>query len=393
MKDSFPEFYRPDDDELRQFVTEAVVVPDANVLLGLYRLSSQQRNDILNVLAAVNERLWIPYQVGLEYQRNRLQVLVGQAGLYDSLIDLTPKADLDTLRKKLDGLADLPVEVRAEAAELLEPHSQRLAEVVDQYRAAATALRDAHVVSREQGFTSDPVRERLDELFNGRVGPPPGSDKDLEDRVAEGQRRAEKKIPPGYEDKGKDSPERRAGDYLLWQQILDKAATDERRFLFVTSDVKDDWFQKHGKKIIGPRPELVVESQKYSKAGAGYFQVTLSDFLELANAHLRTEVPPETIQKTSSLVEERWRDLDARQRGASVGRRYIELMSERGQLDEAIKTLNSPAAKRWQQILNDPAYSAAIRRAFNAAQHGPVYDAEPDDTYSDDEGDLDPDRD
>lgn len=62
-------FEVPPVDEPR-FVREALVVPDTNVLLGLYRLSPAAQAAALDALAATHGRLWLPHQVGQEFYRN-----------------------------------------------------------------------------------------------------------------------------------------------------------------------------------------------------------------------------------------------------------------------------------------------------------------------------------
>ena len=52
-----------------------MVVPDANVLLNLYRYTDQARDDLLSVLERLGNQLWVPHQVLVEFWRNRDAVL------------------------------------------------------------------------------------------------------------------------------------------------------------------------------------------------------------------------------------------------------------------------------------------------------------------------------
>ncbi|MBM4490568.1 hypothetical protein GS471_21550, partial [Rhodococcus hoagii] len=69
MKDVLHEYYDHSDDELRAFLQVGTIAVDANVLLSLYRVSQQQRDQIFDVLEKVSARVFVPYQVALEYQR------------------------------------------------------------------------------------------------------------------------------------------------------------------------------------------------------------------------------------------------------------------------------------------------------------------------------------
>ncbi|WP_370622862.1 PIN-like domain-containing protein [Vreelandella alkaliphila] len=48
---------------------------DTNVLLNLYGYAKQTREDFFSILQSINEKLWIPYHAGLEYQRRRLNII------------------------------------------------------------------------------------------------------------------------------------------------------------------------------------------------------------------------------------------------------------------------------------------------------------------------------
>lgn len=296
MRDVFPEFYSPSPDDEKRFVTEGVVVVDTNVLLDMYRLAEAQRNETLAVLEKIGDRLWIPYQVGLEYQRNRLGVIRAQAGYYDSLVGLHGVNDATKLKKALGGL-QVPKEVKDEVRPLLDDLAQSLKDAVVDYVEKVKAIRERHVVTVAQGIRDDPVRRRLDVLFAGRVGEPLAKD-EHQMRVEEATRRREAEIPPGYKD-DKGNEELNAGDYLLWSEILDFAGNEMfgRPFLLVTNDTKDDWYVDKSTK--SPRPELIREF--YGRNEFGYHQVDLEKLLRLANEHLDVTVTDETIEKASEL--------------------------------------------------------------------------------------------
>src|SRR3990167_6122081 len=88
MKKSFPGYYQPTDDEFNEIWENCVFVLDANVLLNLYRYSPETRDELINVLGEISDRLWLPHQAALEYHMNRLSVIQQQADTYDSLRNL-----------------------------------------------------------------------------------------------------------------------------------------------------------------------------------------------------------------------------------------------------------------------------------------------------------------
>ncbi len=78
MKNSYKGFRQLSEADFKSLWKTAVFVFDANVLLNLYRYQSPTRDDLLKVLEKLGDRIWIPYHVGLEFERNRLIVIADQ---------------------------------------------------------------------------------------------------------------------------------------------------------------------------------------------------------------------------------------------------------------------------------------------------------------------------
>jgi hypothetical protein len=290
VRDSFSEWYGPTGDDIRILVEEATIVPDANVLLSLYRIGDADREEVLGVLRKITSRLWLPYQAGLEFQKNRLTVVHNQAQVFAQMKDKYTQAS-----KSLDKVLNdrqATKELKAKVQELRQEWQQRVVSDVSD-------LEGTHRMSVTDIVRHDPVRDALDDLFAGRVGSPP-SDADYAKRLKEAERRASASIPPGYLDFEKSTTEGRAGDYLIWVEILEFASTHDRDILFVTMDEKDDWFRNIEGKQIGPRTELVAEFAKFSDRR--YHQLSLQRFLKLAREQFKTPVSDDTIEKVAPHV-------------------------------------------------------------------------------------------
>jgi len=61
---------------------DGLLILDANVLLNLYRVPLATRNDVLEVLEACAERLWLPHQAACEYFKNRPAVIEEQFDMF-----------------------------------------------------------------------------------------------------------------------------------------------------------------------------------------------------------------------------------------------------------------------------------------------------------------------
>lgn len=82
MRKNFEIFYVASEENIKTLWDNAVFVLDANVLLNLYRYSSDTSQTIMKLLENISDRLWIPHQVALEYNFNRVKVINEQIAAY-----------------------------------------------------------------------------------------------------------------------------------------------------------------------------------------------------------------------------------------------------------------------------------------------------------------------
>ncbi|WP_156677656.1 PIN domain-containing protein [Nocardia sp. Root136] len=308
MKSVLPEWYRPGDDEIADFLRTGTVVLDTNVLLALYRVNGIQRDQILDVLTKVGDRLWIPYQVAYEYQKRRLEVASELQQVYDKIQSIPAEkvADiLDAASKSLrQAYSEIAREIRdkeikSSIARAVEDTVEKLADFANERQAemseVISGIREKNAIDFGEVKGNDPVRSALDRLLDvGNIGKRPDSAK-LEERRRLAAARLEKKVPPGYKDSKKEDP---FGDALIWLEILEHAERTKNKVIFVTDDVKDDFYIKVHGQIIGPRTEMIYEM--LDTAGQPYHQTTLDGFLRLASLYLQVSVTEDTITTLES---------------------------------------------------------------------------------------------
>lgn len=354
MKSVLPEWYVPNDDEMKDFVTSGTVALDANVLLDLYRISEDQRSKVLGVLRQVQDRLWVPYQFALEYQRNRLLVVSdldkGYQALATGIEQLAESALKDVRDSELRSLL---------AHELVRAQKKLNKRMV--------RIWAEHFVSVAEARHEDPIRVLLDDLLGpGHVGAKPVEDV-LKTRRAEAEMRYEKKIPPGYCDVGKKADP--SGDYLAWCELLEYAAASDKPLLLVTNDSKEDWYQQQSGEKLGPRPELVREMLD---GNARYHHTTLDGFLRQANRFIADVVDDETIEAVEALSTEA-----APLRSASDSRladAYFDAGAGRGviRLVGAKENVTTSLGEAFRDAGRDPA-RIGLGNHFAAFQQSPEF--------------------
>ncbi|AQS66285.1 PIN-like domain-containing protein [Streptomyces pactum] len=271
--DDFGAFRTPTNEDFTTVLTHGLIAPDANVLLNLYRYTEQARGDLLRALATLENRLWVPHQALVEFWRNRESTLSdARSSGSQAAEDMAGHATQAerTLRAWANRVA-LP---EAETERL----RSQLNEVFGDVRETIVKVGEGEWRNITQDTSTDPVIAKLEPALDGRVGAPL-SREDHDKAIAEGMRRVEKRLPPGYMDRTKDGVGA-AADYLVWEQILREAARRHCDVLFVTADAKEDWWRKEQGFNRGPRPELTEELR--ARGGGRLFMLTPKRFLEVA---------------------------------------------------------------------------------------------------------------
>ncbi|WEX88157.1 PIN-like domain-containing protein [Sinorhizobium garamanticum] len=296
MKSTFSEFYKPTDNELKTLWKEGLFVIDANVVLHFYRYPVTARDDLLKALSKVGDRLWMPFQAALEYQRKRLDIIAEQKKAFETISN-----DLDSAVGKIEALFN-------SRHPLIEPGPlvTSIRELVTSYTEALQPLSDRQPAVHE----SDTIRDQIDALLAGRVGEEP-SKESVEKICVEGIERYERKIPPGFMDIKKEDAfyfrgtkyETKYGDLLLWRQIIEKAKEHScKSLILITDDTKEDWWQTISGKTIGPLPALKAEIK--SAAGVENFHMyTTENFLRFSDKYLHADIDPKSIEQVAEINE------------------------------------------------------------------------------------------
>ena len=306
MKGQFRGWYPMSPHERGALSRYATFSLDANVLLNLYRLPLEARSAFLDILRQLRKRgrLWLSHQAAIEYQRVRPSKVLEQLRP-SSLIRGHIQKALQGIEKEVQDVDDHPFIDR-----------KLLLESIRRFRNEVTG----DLQKREEEFSErlyhDPVREELDDLFNGAVGPPDPEER-LEKIYAEGRTRYKSKIPPGYADSkenggDKDEPDC-YGDLVLWKQLLDYAEATGRPIVLVTDDrKKGDWFWKADPKdknsrLLGPRPELVEEM--YDCTGKRFHVTSSARFVKWMSKYLKRKVSKQAIAELESEPPVAFRDV------------------------------------------------------------------------------------
>ncbi|WP_438301904.1 PIN-like domain-containing protein [Pseudomonas sp. NMS19W] len=91
------------------------------------------------------------------------------------------------------------------------------------------------------------------------------------------------------------------GDYVVWLQMIAKSKVSKNSIIFITGDVKEDWWLSSQGKTVGPLPSLIHEFE--AETGSAFYMYTPHKFLEMANKYLEQEVSQNAVNEIKSAEE------------------------------------------------------------------------------------------
>lgn len=279
-----------EDADRAEFFSHGTIILDTNVLLSLYEYTEPSRAEVLSALELAKGRLWMPYQVGLEFVRGRRRTLEDRKRALS-----TASSELN---KKMMAARQAIFDARKIVSEQVEKYSRAPHEVAvlreltsetavdktlapyrDEFKRCLSTLKKEHGLASGFADAQDPILVQVAQLYGAAVGVRPDDDT-LRQRIDDATEfRFPNKIPPGYGDLGKGTPINDAGDFLLWEEVIHYARDlpgSGRRILFVSNDTKEDWYEEASYlRKSRPWPSLIDEMKRR------------------AGGRIRIETPPE----------------------------------------------------------------------------------------------------
>lgn len=262
MKSIFCGFYSTAAESIKDiWLSESTLfVFDTNCLLNLYRCEEHTREEILDVMRELKEKTWIPFQVGFEYQRNRISVIeesiVSLSKIKDELKKIYTQNIITSGKVKKHLYNSLSEEISTLQSQLKESIDIYINEKIE-----------PRIANKKKISDHDFIRDEIDNIIGENVGAIPTQE--YIDSLNElGQKRYSKKQPPGFNDDKKNEIslfknvefQNKYGDLYLWKEIIEKAKSENiKNVIFVCDDNKSDWCYSTDKNTYGPLAALKTE--------------------------------------------------------------------------------------------------------------------------------------
>jgi hypothetical protein len=304
MKDTFKAFYQLSENEFEKLWDECLFVFDANVLLNLYRYTDETRAELTNILDKIKDRVWIPFQAGMEFHFNRLTVIQDQVDSYGKIKGILEDKKTDISKELNESFKNyIKRHPKVNISGIIEELKGKFDEVVSNIESA----RGDHPEFMKQ----DDILEYVTQIFNGKIGTQLTKE-DLDELYKNGDKRYKNKIPPGYKDLEEKKGKKKFfndqvfsdefGDLVVWKEIIKKSQEENTPIIFITDDEKEDWWQIIKRRVtVGPRPELINEFNK--ETGQLFYMYKTFKFMEYAQSFLHNEVSQKAINEAKYVGE------------------------------------------------------------------------------------------
>ena len=385
MKNLFHGFYELSEiDEKKIFLSkDTVFVFDSNCFFNLYRCEKNTRKEVMKTIECVADRIWFPFQVCFEYQRNRLNIIK------ESLTDFNSvETHLKNIIQILGTLCGDKMEVREKYKSL---HTD-LCILRDEVKKEINDFIENKVKakSKENDYISktDDVRKWVETLSQNRIGK--ALTQEQVDQINKmGEKRYKYKVGPGWGDDEKKQEyyfdgvfyAAKYGDLYIWNEILNKSENEDiKAVVFVTNDEKSDWWYKldKNKDIYGSLE--VLKTELMNRGSCKFKMYTQPQFLKAAKNYLKNvKIDDLSIQELEHIstdsVKNRTDDV-AICLYEHNAKNYINRSSS---LDAIMRFMNSPEMRTIRDIQNSLKHthlspetlelfekSKKLRQAFNS---------------------------
>lgn len=278
------------------------IVCDTNVFLRLYDYSPAFTFFAVNCLNAVKDKIVITCTTNLEYEkhyRGKYQSAKNKIENYDEKFATLTQAYKSDMNKEFERINQYHFPDMDRLKSQIDNSLQIIEDTFREYGETHELL----IAVNENYLETDPIFA----FISGIPKMPSYSFEKLYRICDEGYKRYKTKQPPGFMDKGKDGI-RLYGDLILWNEIIDYSCAEKANIIFITDDVKEDWweYQSNGNdtiRIFHTQLKNEFEKKTHNKIVA----YTSSEFFDLISSEFSVEKSDEVdlalSQTTESFIE------------------------------------------------------------------------------------------
>lgn len=230
-----------------------IIVLDTNVLLNIYRYSPEFSEFALECLRGISNSIYLPATVRLEFGKHCRSEFSKMAKRVATAGQETEKQIASAKQKILktcDNLERLQFPDIDELRHVLAGKIDAVKKGLDDFFEDRTTLNLIQHSWAEKDYLMQLIQS-IDS--SGRIMPPP-TQEDIYRWCEDGEKRYKHEVPPGFKDAKNKDGVRKYSDLILWNEILRFAKLNSKNVIFVTDDVKADWWETvEGNRQLHPK--------------------------------------------------------------------------------------------------------------------------------------------
>lgn len=268
-----------------------VIVFDTSAICSLYNLSDYHRNIVIDILTHFYRRLWLPYQVKYEYDRNRIKAINNPISEKYKIPNFIHSTFVKDVRKQIELW---------KSNIYYHPYMEndKIEELSDLVEKANTLIRKIKDIvnsvydNRKEEIKNLKDCDKLKEFIDTITCSTPLNYQSIIEIIKEGEFRYRNELPPGYLDSrtinGQHPKEgiRKYGDLIIWKDIISYASKNHKDIILIIDDKKADWYDQDEFKGL-PRIELLTEFEE--KTGNKIWFYTIQQFIEELEKHYKED--------------------------------------------------------------------------------------------------------
>lgn len=220
-----------------------IIICDTNVYLDIYRYSPEFSEFATQCMRTVQSYIILPSTVRLEYLKHYRSEF-GSMKKKVKTAGAETKNQIERSRKKVidtcDTLRSLHYPDISELRDSLENKFSELEILINNFFEDRNIL---ELISSSWGDV-DLVYEIVEEITKANQIMPPITQENIYRICEEGEKRYKAKtpIPPGFKDAKDKDGVRKYSDLILWKEVIEYSKDNQKNVIFVTNDVKSDWW-------------------------------------------------------------------------------------------------------------------------------------------------------
>lgn len=293
----------------------AAITPELRDFRTQFEVNVQEMGDGMSAISDYVNGLTSQWDNALSYER-LLTKQSKDGGYVNSIVDKTKmlqgqslgeiKNQLKTLKEQTLGTDKHPYlspDVYAEYESVLSVVENQLTDFSTKTADFQTRIQkeiEKKIAELQSDLLPDNVNNAIESSF--QIGKEYSFSKMME-IAREGSFRYSEEIPPGYEDGKEKTGLQKYGDLFVWNQILDCAKSKQKDFIFVTNDVKIDWYEEDKRT---PRFELLKEFRE--QANKRIWLLSMKNFIYHVNLLLDDQIHENVLQDIDSVQDEKEND-------------------------------------------------------------------------------------